>query len=585
MQTSPTRLKKPLHIWLARILGFGIILSNLATGFATLPGAWHKIQHEGNPQDVFYTLQPDGSKMVVYVSSEAAQKGIAIGDKLLDEANSAGEVGNGEVGTPFTAHIQTGNSPVREVTLVRKPLDPVVWGAMLFGFSQGTGTLLALLFMIVTLLLGTVAALLVCWLKSDDWMALLTGILLSNFASGPGTDAYRVILHLINLPLMLAWFLLFPNGKFAPRWSWMLIFLMLPNELWVSLIQLEVISYNVTYVAAYPFINALSSLGAVGTFGVIVYRYWRVFSVVERQQTKWAVLPLVVALAPSILLSMFSTNYWNSAQVQKAQMVDFVNSAIVAVGTCLIVLGILLSIFKYRLYDVDAVVSRAIVYSSLTGILALVGFIVIPLINYVMKKSLGDQSGLLAVLVSAVPIASLFNPVRSRIQQAVDHRFKPEDMNFEKTFIEFSSELRSLFSVKELSTLLARHAVEQLDIAYASVFLNGQDGHLRHITTICSDEATADPSLDDKTLEKIRKGQLASPDGEFARSLVIPLVIPRSRKPSLLGALFLGPRAQGVGYSTPMVKSLKKFGEDVGEALYAAEVKGNQKSMLVQSEA
>jgi hypothetical protein len=51
------------------------------------------------------------------------------------------------------------------------------------------------------------------------------------------------------------------------------------------------------------------------------------------------------------------------------------------------------------------------------GIFALVGFVVIPLINYVMKQSLGDQSGLLAVLVFAVPIASLFNPVRSRIQQ------------------------------------------------------------------------------------------------------------------------------------------------------------------------
>ena len=585
MQTSPTRLKKPLHIWLARILGFGIVLANLGTSFAALPEAWNKIQHEGLPQDVYYTVQPDDSKKVVFVSPEAAQKGIAIGDKLLDEANSMGDVGNGEIGTPFTAHIQTGNSPVREVTLIRKPHDPVVWGAMLFGFSQGTGTMLALLFTVLPLILAVIAALLVCWLKSDDWMAILTGIVLTQFASVRGTDPDRVVLNLILLPLILAWLLLFPNGKLAPRWSWMLIFLMLPNELWVSLIQLDIISYNATYVAAYPFINALSSLSAVGMFGVIMYRYRRVFSPVERQQTKWTILPLLLMLAPSILLSMFSANYWNSAQVEKALRVDFVNSVITAVGVSLIVLGIVFSIFKYRLYDVDAVVSRAIVYGSLTGILALVGFIVIPLINYVLKQSLGDQSGLLAVLVSAVPIASLFNPVRARLQQVVENRFKPEEMNFEKTFIEFSSELRSLFTVKELSTLLARHAVEQLDISYASVFLNGPDGHLKHITTICSEEATADPSLDDKTLEKLRRGQLASPDGNYAQSLVVPLVIARSRKPSLLGALFLGPRAQGVGYSTPMVKSLRKFGENVGEALYAAEVKSDQKQVLIQSEA
>ena len=223
-------------------------------------------------------------------------------------------------------------------------------------------------------------------------------------------------------------------------------------------------------------------------------------------------------------------------------------------------------------------------YSSLTGVLALIGFIVIPVINYVMKQSLGDQSGLLAVLVSAVPIAALFNPVRERLQQAIERRFKAEEMDFQNTFIEFTSELRSLFTVRELSTLLARHAVEQLDITYASVFLNGQDGQLKHIMTVCSDEASSDPSLDDKTIEKIRRGQLASPDGNYAQSLVLPLVVPRSRKPSLLGGLFLGPRLQGVGYSTPMVKSLKKFGEEVGKAFYAAEVKSNKAQTLITNE-
>jgi hypothetical protein len=579
MQTSPTRLKKPLYLWLARILGFGIILANLGAGFAALPEAWQKIQHEGSIQDVYQTVQPDGSHLVVYVSPEAAQTGIAIGDKLLNVEDNTGEIG-----TLLTVRFQRGNSPVQEVTLVRKPSNWVVWGAMLFSFSQGTGTLLALLFILVPLILGAVAALLVCSLKSDDWMALLTGIILTVVAPAPGTNSYSVILQLIILPLAFAWLLVFANGKLAPRWSWALFFLPLPQNLIVSFIQLGVLTYNATYVALYLPLNILSSLGAIGMFGVIIYRYRRVFSPAERQQTKWAILPLVLMLAPSILLSMFSIQYWNSAQVEKALRVEFVNSAVTAAGTILIVSGILLSIFRYRLYDVDTVVSRAIVYSSLTGILALVGFIIIPLINYVLKQSLGDQSGLLAVLLSAVPIASLFNPVRARLQQAVERRFKPEEMNFEKTFIEFTSELRSLFTAKELSNLLARHAVEQLDISYASVFLNGQDGHLRHITTICSDEATADPILDDKTLEKIRKGQLASPDGEYAQSLVVPLVIARSRKPSLLGALFLGPRAQGVGYSTPMVKSLKKFGEDVGEALYAAEVKSSQKQMLIPNE-
>ena len=335
MQTSSTRLKKPLYLWLARILGFGIVLANLGLNIAALPEIWQKIQHEALPQDVYYSVQPDESKMVVFVSPEAAQNGIAIGDKLLNVEDATGEIG-----TPATFRFQRGNSPVREVTLVRKPSNPVVWGGMLFGLSQETGTILALLFMVVPLLLG---GSLVCWLRSDDWMALLTGILLTTLAPAPSTNSYSVILQLIILPLILAWLMLFPNGKLAPHWSWVLIFLMLPQELIVSFIQLGTLSYNATYVAMYLPLNVLSSLGALGIFGVIVYRYRRIFSPVERQQTKWVILPLVLTLAPTILLSILSPQYWNSAQVEKALRVEFVHSAIVAVGTCLIVLGILLS--------------------------------------------------------------------------------------------------------------------------------------------------------------------------------------------------------------------------------------------------
>ena len=55
MQTSPTRLKKTSHIWLARVLGFGIVFASLGTSFAALPESRQKIQHEGVVQDVYYT--------------------------------------------------------------------------------------------------------------------------------------------------------------------------------------------------------------------------------------------------------------------------------------------------------------------------------------------------------------------------------------------------------------------------------------------------------------------------------------------------------------------------------------------------
>ena len=583
MQTSPTRLKKPNYIWLARILGFGMIIANIGMNIAAFPEYWQNRWHQGYIRDVYGTLQPDGTGIVNFVSSEAAQKGVALGDRILNpEAGSPGEIG-----TPISLRIQRENLPIREVTFLRKPHDEIIWGGMLLGLTQETSTILALLFVLVPIIIGGIAALLLCSLKSDDWMALLTGIILTTLSEIPSTNPYIVIFRELMRSLAFAWLILFPNGKLAPRWSWALTLLLLPNNWFYRLIELGIVPSSILYPGAtllFAVFAILSALGGLGILSVIVYRYRRLFSPLERQQSKWVILPLLLGLPPSLILGLLSTLYWNSAQFEQSEMIGFVNVAIGSAISVMLVLGIFLSIFRYRLYDVDTFVGRAIVYSGLTGILTLVGLIVVPMINFVLKQSLGTQSGMLAVLVSAVPMITLFNPVRERLQQAVERRFKPEEMDFQNTFIEFTSELRSLFTVRELSTLLARHAVEQLDLAYASVFLNGQDGHLKHITTICSDQETSEPYLDDKTIEKLRKGQLASPDGNYAQSLVLPLLIPRSRKPSLLGALFLGRRVQGVGYSTPMVKSLKKFGEEVGKAIYAAEMKSNQKQTHLGTE-
>ncbi len=75
MQSSPTRLKKPLHIWLARIFGIGIVLINIGMNLAVLSDAWQKMQHEGYIRDLYGdTQQPDGTSMVIFVSSEATEK-------------------------------------------------------------------------------------------------------------------------------------------------------------------------------------------------------------------------------------------------------------------------------------------------------------------------------------------------------------------------------------------------------------------------------------------------------------------------------------------------------------------------------
>lgn len=579
MQKSSTRLKNSWHIWVARILGIGIVLVSIWANIVRLPETLRYMKHDGWLNDLFWRTDEKGDAVVYFVSKEAAQQGVKIGDKVLNPQDT---VIGGEIGTPVAVYLQTGNEPLRLVTFTRRPMASAALGGTFLGVPTTISTNLAVLILVVPLIFASVASLLLCWLKSDDWMALLTAVAIVCVIGLPGNGPFFFLLGILSVPLIFLWLILFPNGKFLPRGAWLVLLLLeLPGML------LDVLRYwgwqpLVTSSSLEAFQNMwlpLRAMASLTTLVIIAYRYKHVYSPLERQQSKWVLIPVLIGICPMVIVDLLSPYYWNLQQFDTSYAVSFLSALMRAFLTVMVIVGILLSVFQYRLYDIDVFVGRAIVYSSLTGILGLLGVLLTPLIDYILKQTFGEQTGLLAVLVSALPIAALFNPVRERLQTIVDRRFKQEEFDFQNTFIEFTSELSGLFTIKELSTLLSRHAVEQLDVSYASVFLNGQNGNLKHIkTTSLAEEASA-PALDSKTVERIKNGQLASPDGDYSQSLVIPLVVPRSRKPSLLGVLVLGPRLQGVGYSTAMVKNLKKFGEEVGKAFYAAEVKSKKEQI------
>jgi hypothetical protein len=288
---------------------------------------------------VYHAAQPDGTSIVGYVSPEAAQKGIAIGDKILNPEEDT----LGDVGTPVTLRVQRGNLTVREVTFVRKPSAQAMPGGILFGLSEETSTTLALLFVLVPIILGGIAAVLIFWLRSDDWMALLTGIILTGFTTIPSSNPYIVIFRLILTPLLFAWLILYPNGKLAPRWSWVLIFFLLPKSIFSSLSAMGMLSNSLP-----PLVNVLSAVGGLGIFGVVLFRYLRLLSPIERQQSKWIIIPLIVGLVPIVILEFLSNLYWNSGQIDKSLMVVFVTSAIGLIVSSLVILGALVSIFRFR---------------------------------------------------------------------------------------------------------------------------------------------------------------------------------------------------------------------------------------------
>lgn len=357
MQNSAIRLQKSKGLGLSRILGIGLVLASIGISIASLPEYWNNLQHQGVVQDVYFTPQSDGTGVVGNVSPEAIEKGIAAGDTLLNPEEDS----YGEIGTPVTLQFQRGNEPARQVTFERKPADLGVYAGVMSGWSVQTSTTLSLLTALLPLILGSISALLICWLRSDNWMAVLTAMMLAAFGTAtlPGiTNPIVVIPRVLTLPIIFAWMLLFPNGKFAPRWSWMLILLILPTSVLTGLLDVGVVSWSNSVQGISTIATVLSYLSALGILIVTIYRYRRIFSPTERQQTKWVITALVLFLLLLLITGAIYNYYWNAGEMGKGLVAYLINSWAGTVGLNLLILSVLIATFRYRsiLPDHDQVV-------------------------------------------------------------------------------------------------------------------------------------------------------------------------------------------------------------------------------------
>jgi hypothetical protein len=199
-------------------------------------------------------------------------------------------------------------------------------------------------------------------------------------------------------------------------------------------------------------------------FAALFVRYRRTEEEEGRQQIKWVAYAVVLLTGAIIAVSI-----WPALDGTVAGLLLFL------VGFLSIPTAIGIAILRHRLYDIDLLVNRTLVYAVLTAALALVYFGGVASLQFVLRPLAGGESQL-AVVASTLVIAALFSPLRRRIQSFIDRRFYRKKYDAKETLADFSARLRDETDLEALSSDLVEVVQETMEPEHASLWLRPMTG-------------------------------------------------------------------------------------------------------------
>ena len=273
----------------------------------------------------------------------------------------------------------------------------------------------------------------------------------------------------IYIPLAI-FFCLFPNGHFVPRWSRYVVFpLLLLTPAFVHVTAFE-------YPSAMNPLAWLVMLVAMVLLGVCIYaqfyRYRRVATRLEQQQTKWVVYGLSLAFILALILQV---PYYAAGTVPAGTALpwwDTFSGLGWQVMNTILPLSFAVAVMRYRLWDIDIIVRRTLLYSSLTAILAL-GYFASVILLQQLFRSLTGFGGELAIIISTLGVAVLANPLRGRIQETIDRRFFRPKYDAQVVLSRFARMARDETNLDTLTASLMDIVNETIQPEKISVWLKG----------------------------------------------------------------------------------------------------------------
>ena len=380
-----------------------------------------------------------------------------------------------------------------------------------------------------------VVAALIFWRKSHDpvaWFASFSLVVLgTSFPSIPNAlvavhspwGLPVALLDAVGLPSLTTFLFLFPNGHFVPRWT-----------RWVTA------GFAALYVSGtlFPDYANLSrpirSLVPLAVLGLLVfaqiYRYHHVSTPVERQQTKWVVFGATISLigfAPAFLLPSF-------LPADRLALLSFVFAITsVYLFLLLIPISITFAILRYRLWDIDIIINRTLVYGTLTA--SIVGIYVLVVVS--LGALLETSGNLLISLLATGLVAVLFQPLRQRLQKVINRLMYGERDEPYAVVTRLSQRLAVALAPDAILLTIVETVAQALKLPYAAILLKREQAFV-----------------------------VAASYGQPCEG---PLILPLVYQAETIGQLHLAPRAPGEAFSPADKRLLDELARQAGVAAHA----------------
>src|SRR5215210_503975 len=391
---------------------------------------------------------------------------------------------------------------------------------------------------------GTVAAL-IFWRRPDDRMTLLVSLALLTFGVATFPDAMGVLaartttwqlpvafLKSVGAVTFGLFLYLFPDGRFMPRWTrWVALAWLvwqLPKH-WFP-------QWTASNTTGWSIWLALAIWSVA--LGTIVYaqahRYRRAANAGQRQQIKWVVFGISAALAAFLGTNLALIAFVPEPASPGALLAHLAGHLVTVGGLLLIPLSIGIAILRYRLFDIDLIINRTLVYGTLTASVVLLYVLVVGGLGELLQV----RGNLIISLIATGLAAAMFQPLRGRLQRTVNRLMYGERHDPYTVLSSLGQRLEASLAPDAMLPAAVRTVARTLKLPYVAVEV-GEDGALETVAAT----------------------------GEPARN---PLRLPLAYGGETVGSLILAPHAGEDSFSPVDRRLFEDLAHQIGASTHAA---------------